>query len=453
MLKVVLLSLGGTSHSECLEGYGLYRSRVEIELAQGTTLTNEIACVATLVQLERASLYALHLQLCTLLEEVTHPEGHIAIVRCKIVETSTLVVHHRIRQVRGLECYPHGAVVEIVKLEFQRLHLLLLVGAVLLLGLLVGLLSFLEQSTVFLVHAELVVCLGIEEGDIHIAMRTPTAMTTVSGTVAGKYHCLATHHPTGMRVGISALCQVHRFVLTLGIYKSHIHVVPTAITHVVGQEPLAIGAPGEVLVAIGIGVVVLGIHGHPALARLEVNDADGLAVLQVCHLLAIGTIQRLETGGNAIGQSLLLYLGAIGHNLLLVVHHLRLVDAPYATTLAIVNHGTTIGTEVHTALTLWSLRYLLGGAEIHGGNIHISVQHESHILALGRNGNMCGTTAHESAYHLVCIDIGAYLHLHALRLSTGAHSVQLAIISEGQHTIIGDAEIAHGIALEAGDLL
>ena len=66
---------------------------------------------------------------------------------------------------------------------------------------------------------------------------------------------------------------------------------------------------------------------------------------------------------------------------------------------------------------------------------------------------MCGTTAHEGTDNLVGIHIGAYLHLHALRLSTGAHSVQLAIISEGQHTIIGNAEIAHGIALETGDLL
>ena len=65
---------------------------------------------------------------------------------------------------------------------------------------------------------------------------------------------------------------------------------------------------------------------------------------------------------------------------------------------------------------------------------------------------MCGTTAYEGTDNLVCIHIGAYLHLHALRLSTGTHGVQLAIISEGQHTSIGDAEIANGIALETGDL-
>ena len=65
---------------------------------------------------------------------------------------------------------------------------------------------------------------------------------------------------------------------------------------------------------------------------------------------------------------------------------------------------------------------------------------------------MCGTTAHEGADNLVGIHIGTYLHLHALRLPTGTHSVQLAIISEGQHTSIGNAEIAHGIALETGDL-
>lgn len=80
VLEVVCLSLGWLCHGECLERYGLDRSGIEIELAQGTALTDEITGVATLVKLERTCIYALHLQLRTLLNEVADPESHVAVV-------------------------------------------------------------------------------------------------------------------------------------------------------------------------------------------------------------------------------------------------------------------------------------------------------------------------------------------------------------------------------------
>ena len=119
-------------------------------------------------------------------------------------------------------------------------------------------------------------------------------MTAVAGTIALEEHGLAAQHPFAVAVAIAAVGEVVWCLLSAGVHEGHVTAVPTSDADVAGEQPFAVGTPFKPQVAIAVGVVVFGIEHGTYLFAGEIQYAQGTAVLEEGHLLAVGRILGLQ---------------------------------------------------------------------------------------------------------------------------------------------------------------
>ena len=113
-------------------------------------------------------------------------------------------------------------------------------------------------------------------------------MTAIAGTVALEDHRLATESPFAACVAIAAVGEVVRRLLTRGVHKGDVTVVPAACTYVTCQEPTAVGTPLKPKVAIAVGEVVFCVEHGLYLTGSEVEDTQGTTVFEEGHLFPVG---------------------------------------------------------------------------------------------------------------------------------------------------------------------
>ena len=119
-------------------------------------------------------------------------------------------------------------------------------------------------------------------------------MTAVARTVGGEEDGLALHNELTRAFGVAALGEVHDLTRAISLDHSTVRVLPAAMTDIVSEDPLAVGAPAVADIAVGVGVVELLVEDLVVTTGLEVVDVNARAITQVSHLRAVGREERLE---------------------------------------------------------------------------------------------------------------------------------------------------------------
>ena len=278
-------------------------------------------------------------------------------------------------------------------------------------------------------------------------------MTAIAGTVALKQHGLTTQHPTGSTLVVATLGQVVHLAIAAGINQGNIITVPTACADIAGQEPLAVGTPLKPDVAIAVRVVVLTIQHGALLLGLQIDDAQFGTVLEVSHLLAIGTVLWLQRSLVGLCQSLLYQVSGIGKEFLVLILQFGLINLPYATALSTIHQTAPVGTEIHAALLLWGVGNLFGGLILNRCHKDVATHDEGHLLALGRETDFGDTARTQLTNQVLVLTVAGDGHLHLLWLSALAQGVDLTVLTVAECTLIAHREIAHGVLLVVRELL
>ena len=175
--------------------------------------------------------------------KVAAPQVGTTLKRSLIVDVLAILVEQSVAEERGVYREAHDAVAAVIKVELQilcllcfrllKILLLLLFLLFLLLLLLIGHV-LLSQGTLLLVHAEALVSLKVEEHQVSVRLSSPAAVAAVSGTVAAEQHGLASEHPLGVALIISAFGEVVYFAVARSIYQGDVRIVPTSHADVRG---------------------------------------------------------------------------------------------------------------------------------------------------------------------------------------------------------------------------
>ncbi len=346
VVEEVLALLGGLVVEVRFEVHVLALLACQLHLLDVASATEE-EVVHVLVGDESSASDALHHQCGASLLQVVAPEVVAVLEGSLVVDLLALVVEDGVAHTGGVDGEAHDAVSAVVDVEFEGLHLLhfglaglllfLLLLVLLLLRLFVGLLLLLVLAGIgelglLLRHAEAVVGIEVEEHQVGVVLGSPGTVAAVAGAVALEEHRLAAQYPLAVAVAVAAVGEVVH-LLAVGLHEGDVGVVPSAVADVAREEPLAVGAPLKPDVAVGVGVVVLAVEHRAHLLRLEVDDAQGGAVLVECYLLAVGTVGGILRGEVGLGELLLLDVGAVSEAVLLLVLDFRLENLPYAVAL------------------------------------------------------------------------------------------------------------------------
>ena len=428
----------------------------------------QVDVLAVLVDGHAAATHVLDEQLGGVLAEIALPQVISTLESRTIVQLVAFGRQYGVAHVRGVDGEPPDAVLAVLQVEDEGFHLflLLLVLVGFLLVFLLVLFLFLSLFLRFLLlflglfrqrqllfrEVELVVGLGVKEHDVHVVLRTPAAMAAIAGTVGRPDHGLASQHPLGVAVGVSAFGQVGHLTAAVGFYQHDVGVVPSAHTDILGQEPATVGRPLVGLVAVGVRIVVLAVEHRPHLARLQVDDAQRGTVFEESHFLAVGREGGLEGRASRNHQRLFLHTDGVGEELLFLVGEARQIDTPHTVAFGRINQRTAVGAETQVALLLGRVGDAAGGFILHRGDVDVAMHNESHLLAAGRHGNVCRTAAQQLIHHVALQAVGHDGYGHLLRFSTFAQGVELAVVGVAQQAVVGHAERAHRMGSVARQL-
>ncbi len=261
-------------------------------------------------------------------------------------------------------------------------------------------------------------------------------MAAITGTVALEEHRLAAEHPLAVAIAIAAVGEIVN-LLAVSLDESDVGVVPSAVADIAGEEPLAVWTPLKPDVAIGVRVVVLAVEHGAHLLRLQVDDAQGGTVFVECHLLAIGTVGRILRGEIGLGELFLLDVGGISKVLLLLVLDFRLENLPYAIALGGIDETSAVWGETQVALLLRRVGDALGGLVFGRSDIYVAVHDEGYLLAVRREGNLCGSPRADLTDEARLIVVGGDGDVDLLRLCALLDGVDFAIVAIAEQTILG----------------
>ena len=99
--------------------------------------------------------------------------------------------------------------------------------------------------------------LAVEEHQVVVTLCTPATVAAVTRTVRGEEDGLALHNELTRAFGVATLSEVHDLARAISLDHSTVRVLPAAMTDIVSEDPLAVGAPAVADIAVGVGVVEL----------------------------------------------------------------------------------------------------------------------------------------------------------------------------------------------------
>ena len=355
---------------------------------------NHVPCAQTFCKDTRVAHFKISLIKATSVRTRSH------IVELVALRSKEIRTHARRRF-----CQTRHTVTTVLKVEFQRLHIvlvgLLFVVFFLLIFLfvffiLVGLLGFLlslgfgllGKLQLLFSHVEFIEGIAVEEHHHNVAFIAPASVALVAVLASGISHALSVHHPLGSAVAVTALRQIHYFS-AVGLHKGYVGIVPTTYSDVVNQNPAAVGTPFKTYVAVGIAIIELSVKSRSDLFRLKVKHPQSRAVLQKRHFLAVGAVVGLESRFVAFVQRFFYQFGSVKKRLFFRVFYFGGKQLPDTVALAVVDDRTSVGSEIHHSLLSRSIRDTTGGVIFRGSDIYVAAEHKGHHLSVGRHGHGC----------------------------------------------------------------
>ena len=270
-------------------------------------------------------------------------------------------------------------------------------------------------------------------------------MTAIAVAVAAEEHGPAAQHKLTARVAIAAVGQVVQLAAARGADHRNVGVVPSAQSDVTGDEPPAVGAPVEPLVAVAVGEVILAVHHGAYLPCLQVDDAQCSAVFQIGNEFAVGTVFGLKRCALGLREAFLAHVGGVGEQFLVGLCQPRLVDLPVAATLGSVGNGAPVGGEADAALLFGRIGNLARRLIVGGRDKHVAMQYEGYLLATRRHADLGGAAGAYLPHHVALVVVGGNADAHLLRLGTLAQRIDLAVVAIAEQSVVAAAQVAHGV--------
>ena len=205
-------------------------------------------------------------------------------------------------------------------------------------------------------------------------------MAAVTGTVGAEGHGLASECPAEIAVAVTASGEVGQLSV-LDVHESDIAVVPSAFALVSNEKVLAVRAPFEFLVTVGVGVVhtlekallLLTVHAAYHQLGAVAKEGDPFAVRRNC---------RLEAGLAGLGEEFLFDFAAQAEILVILVLERGSPHSPVAVALGRVVEDASVRSEADSPLLVRSVGDAARCLEVHAGNIYVSMEHERELIAL-----------------------------------------------------------------------
>ena len=281
-------------------------------------------------------------------------------------------------------------------------------------------------------------------------MGAPAAVAAVTVLVGLPGHGLAAEGPAEAAVRVAAPGQVGDLARA-HLDQGNVGVVPTAVGLIGGQQILTVGAPGERLVAVLVGVV-RAFEQRLDLAALGGLDHKFRAVAQIGHPLAVGRDDRLEAGLARLGEEFLLRLDGVGEELVVLFRQNGAPDAPAAIPFSGVVELAAVFREAHAPLLLRRVGDAARGVVFSGGHEHVATDDHGDLLAVGRDGHRRSAARVIHLDHVALVLVADNGDFDLAGLLALLHRVKVAVLREGQRTVFRHRDVAHGIFLIAGQL-
>ena len=216
------------------------------------------------------------------------------------------------------------------------------------------------------------------------------------------------------------------------------------------QEPLAVRAPLVGLVAVGVGIVVVGGQDRPGLFGGQVDDLQDDAVLQVGDLLAVGREFRLELLGRGGHDRLFLEHGRSEEVGLFLADDRGLIDVPVVVALGGIDERPAVGAEADAPLLAGRIGDALGQAALHAADEDLAAEDIGHFLSVGREPHLGDASAdgQRPLQHLAPVLGDADVDLPGGRRA--GLGVDLAVVAEAEKSVLGAGQEADGVLGEIG---
>ena len=319
-----------------------------------------------------------------------------------------------------------GTLTGVLEVEYQRCIRIFLVGLMLLV----------VDCLLFFRHHEALVGVEVEEHDEDITVITVSAMVLITPAVTLEEHGLTAQNPMRIEIGIAAVGEVVRLLLARCIDETDVVVVIATVAEISGEQPLAVGTPLEIYVAIGVREDVLTVHNCAYLLRCKIDYAQSTAVLEESNLLAVRTVLGLQRCLVVFCELLLNQLGGIGELLLVLIFDLGLIDVPASVALRSIYQAASVGAKANITLHLGSIGDALSCLVFNRSNVNIAVHNEGNLLAAGRCAYLGSTLGVNLGYEVTVYTIGYNADVYTLRLFALTNGVDLAIVGIAQSAVV-----------------
>ena len=257
----------------------------------------------------------------------------------------------------------HDAVFDAVQFDIDFLGSFLLVGLVILLvvfllfffgfacgffflGLLLFGFQLLEQFVVFLVQAEAVIGVLVEEDEHGVAQRAPGCMAAHAVAVGLEEDGVAVEHPAGRLTEIAALGQVDDVpARTVGFHQAYVRVGVVTVADECEGEPASVGRPG-VIKAASCVVPRRAVSHLAHFFSLQIDHHQAAAVFDEGQFLAVG--RELRVGALDVfrgQQGFFLDERSVGEIGIFRAGDFCKIESPVASTLAGIGQGAVVRGE------------------------------------------------------------------------------------------------------------
>ena len=441
----------------------------QIDLFDGVRADEKV--LESLIGLHSRTAHIFQHEFGLVFEEIALPKVESALKRSLIIERVALRREDGVAHVTRRGGEAHDAVAAVVEVELERSHfrlfglfgilssrfLALVLFVFLVFVSIVGglfLLFFrLVQKYLFLLrHTETVVGFEVEEHQIGIVFRTPTAVRAIACAVALVEHRLTAERPFSASVAVGAVRQVVDFATSRGIDDGNVSAVPTAFSDVARHQPTAVGTPLKPQVAVAVGIVEFAVHRRVNLLCGKVHHAQRTTVFKKGNHLSVGAVFRLLRGQIGLREAFLLEFRRVSKEFFVLVFDARAENLPHAVALGGINDAATVGRETDIALLFGRVGDALRGFIVDGSHIDIAVGDKGDFLARRRKTDFRRAVCQRLAHKVAVAAVGHDAHAHFLRTATLAERVDFAVVAVAERAVFRRREEAHGIALVMGQL-
>ena len=256
---------------------------------------------------------------------------------------------------------------------------------------------------------------------------------------------VAVEHPVRHHVKVTAVGDVHRLALAVGIHDGDVGIRVVAIADDFEREPFAVGRP-FIVESSAVPERAVGYLAHGLAFRIV--DHQFRVVLDIGDFLAVGREFR-NFAVDAVGREEGRFFNqrSIREVEVVVAENFCHIKVPCTVAFAGVDKRAVVRAEVNAGFCFRSVGNLFRCSVFHRSDKHVAADHERNLFAIRRYGRACCAACIGEGYRNVFI-VGHHIDFYHFRCTSIGLCVDGAVVGEAELAVFSYGEEAYRVSGE-----